>query len=204
MLAATLAVAWALRIFVLYPQLDMRLVGLIRLLVSPLITALCLIVPVLAWVSRCEPRLWNESLGLSFPNFRASTWLTLACAIITGFSLIIFRRTVPAIHHVLMLQWVVLITNVFAEEFAFRGYLLRVTATAVRSPIAVPLLAILFVGFHFPSWILNHMPHAWMLRESVANFVLSIALGCLALSSRSIWLGIVIHVAYDYFLLPTR
>lgn len=203
MLAATLIVAWTFRIFVLYPQLDLRLVGLTRVLASPLITTLCSVVPVIAWASRFEQSLRIESLGLSVPNFRASTWVTLASAIMTGFFLIIFHHTAPGIHHILVLQWMVLITNIFAEEFAFRGYLLRVTTTAVRSPIAVALLAILFVGFHFPSWGLNHMPHTWMLRESVATFVLSIALGCLALSSRSIWLGIVIHVAYDYFLLPT-
>lgn len=87
------------------------------------------------------------------------------------------------------------------EEMVFRGWLLNAAASGRKKWVPVIVVSLLFLFIHFPVWI-----YEGCLIENSRNFaflsplVLGIIFGWIFLKSKNIWIPILLHMYWDFFM----
>jgi membrane protease YdiL (CAAX protease family) len=83
--------------------------------------------------------------------------------------------------------------GIFVEELVFRGVVQTQLAEMMRSWLAIPLAAVLFLMIHVPGWLLLGLPMTPQLVGTV--FAIGVICGALRQWSRSLWPGVAAHWA---------
>lgn len=85
------------------------------------------------------------------------------------------------------------------EEILFRGLVLQQLQARMGGWLANLLAALLFVLVHWPNWLWRRGLEPGLLADSGGVFVFAVLAGYLLQRTRSLWPGVVAHVANNFF-----
>ncbi len=192
-------VLWTAYVLTLYPFVSSRQNMAWRIFLNEFFRFSIFVAPVCLWLifaDRLNP--------FRYLKLTENVWRGLALGLIVGgfFALIVIARAalfLPdglAFKPVLLEAWLTVVTlSVLFEEIAFRGFILQKLGEEIPFWKANILTAILFVGVHFPGWIL--VGESALIPDRIISmleiYLLGATAGYLLKRSQSLWAGVIIH-----------
>ncbi len=170
------------------------------------------VLPVFVLVRRIEKQPVLSFLGLQDGVWRGLKWAFIIIGIMGAYFYLVHIVMMGKDMHINISFHTLLNTVILAgllEEIVFRGYILNKWINGLSSDTtdksdsfwsANMYTSILFVLIHFPIWLRTGQMVFPDVIGSMANiFLLSLLFGYLYKKTNSLWTGIIIHAAYNLF-----
>lgn len=175
-----------LKIFVLNP------IGFSFFILIGMSTIIFLIIP-LMYTRYRDQWTWKD-FGI---NSKVKNWYVVIASI-TYFTLLGFRNIVDTSWFFLIIYFY---SNVFLEEFLFRGVIQSKIEKALGQNKAVFLQGVLFTLIHAPKYIQEFSVEgdfAWFFSRFILQFFNGYLFGLIYLKTRNLWISVICHYLNNY------